>query len=307
MTLALKYAVLVPALILSLLPQKCSRDAAPADAVEWYTGTANPDPSKCDVFYICATEVLSSGDDSPRAHLTEEDKEALRREMSHMEKAFGEEFNFFSPYYHQYTLESISLPEEEFASAWDDVSEELCGAFEEYLEHLNGGRPFILAGFSQGGNGVLDILKSMDDEAYSRLVVAYMMGYRLTGEDLSHPHIKAAEDERSRGVTVSFNSVTTPDQVWPLITDGAAVCTNPLNWTTGSTPATLFFDGDTASVSVDPEACVLVVSGLDSEKYRFPLLDEYVPQGCLHHWDLLFYNDSIRENALLRAYGDAAR
>ena len=271
-----------------------------AGETEWYKSETS---APVDVFYICSTEVLSASDGLYTARLTEEDKKALNMEMEFAQRLFGSEFNFYSPYYHQFTLEAAGLPKADFDAVWEDVASELAEDFKYYLKHFNQGRPFILAGFSQGGMGVLELLKEMDDEAYSRLVAAYMIGYRLSEEDLSHPHIVAAQDAGGRGVTVSFNSVASPDAVWPLVSEGAATCINPLNWTTDSTPAPLFFSGDTATVRVDSGTWTLVVSGLDSAKYRFPVLEDYTPAGNLHHWDILFYTSAIHDNAILRAYG----
>ena len=293
-------------LLFALMPQRCARQADDASPViEWYVSDNQTSvcPDKADVFYICSTDVLSSGDSLFRAHLTDDDKDAMKGEIAFMQNVFGDEFNFFSPYYHQFTLDAAGLPEDEFADVWKDVTAEICEDFEYYIANLNGGRPFILAGFSQGAMAVLEILKSMDDDTYSQMVAAYMLGYRLTGEDLEHPHVKAAQDAGSSGVTISFNSVSTTSDMWPLVSEGAATCINPLNWTTDATPAELSYDGDTATVSVDQSANVLVVSGLDTEKYRFPILEDYSPKGNLHHWDILFYDQQLHANAILRAYG----
>ena len=271
-----------------------------ARKAEWYKSETS---ATVDVFYICAAEVLSAGDGLYTAQLTNEDKKALNMEMAFAQNLFGPEFNFYSPYYHQFTLEAAGLAKADFDTVWKDVASELVQDFKYYLKHFNQGRPFILAGFSEGGMGVVELLKAMDDEAYSRMVAAYAIGYRLSSEDLSHPHILAAQDAGSRGVTISFNSVASPDAVWPLVSEEAATCINPLNWTTDTTPATLFFEGDTATVRVDPGTWTLVVSGLDSAKYRFPILEGYTPAGNLHHWDILFYAPAIHDNALLRAYG----
>ena len=271
-----------------------------AGQIEWYESEMD---APADVFYICSTDVLSAGDGVYTARLTEVDKFGLRQEMDYAKSLFGPEFNFYSPYYHQFTLDAAGLAKADFDAVWEDVTSELAEDFDYYLKHFNRGRPFILAGFSQGAMGVLELLKTMDDEVYSRLVAAYLIGYRLSAEDLEHPHIVAAQDAASRGVTVSFNSVASPDAVWPLVSEGAATCINPLNWTTDSTPAPLFYDGDSATVSVDPGTWTLVVSGLNSAKYRFPILEKFAPSGNLHHWDCLFYASAIHDNALLRAYG----
>ena len=60
------------------------------------------------------------------------------------------------------------------------------------------------------------------------------------------------------------------------------------------------FEGDTLSVSVDTAHQVLLVTSPSIQNYRFPILDTFCRPGNLHHWDLLFYRDYIRQNALRR-------
>ena len=272
----------------------------------WYDPERPVQDGLADVFYVLSTNVLESfdenGDEVYRAVLAPEEVSVMDMELDYMRDCFGDSLNFVAPYYHQFTMHSLSLPEVEFGAVYESVADEVCGAFDYYMEHLNGGRPFILAGFSQGAMLVLDIVKHLSDSQKDRFVAAYMMGYKLTGEDLLNPNVKAADDADGWGEVVSFNSVASLDAIWPQVASGAAACINPLNWCTDSTPAELVFDGDVATVEVDTLSNVLVVSGLDAEKYHFAPLDGYCAPGNLHHWDILFYNDAIRNNALHRAY-----
>lgn len=275
----------------------------------WYDTDDEVDTTLADVFYILSTNVLtavdsSSGEKSYQAQLTEADRQMMSAELGYADDMFGDSLNFFGPYYHQFTMESADLPEEEFDEVFDDVSDEVFEAFSWYMENVNDGRPYVLAGFSQGAMLVLELLKRMSDEQYSRMAAAYMLGYRLSDEDLEHPHVRAATDDDDWGVTVSFNSVMSPENAWPLLSEDAATCINPLNWTTDGTPATLDFNGDIAEVSVDTCSNLLIVKGLDKEDYIFEPLAEFCEPGNLHHWDLLFYKRSIQKNALLRVYGD---
>lgn len=275
----------------------------------WYDTGTEVDTSLADVFYILSTNVLSAvdsvtGEKSWTALLTEGDKLWMSAELGYAKEMFGDSLNFFGPYYHQFTMESVTLPEEEFDEVFDDVSDEMFEAFNWYMENKNDGRSYILAGFSQGSMLVLELLKRMSDEQYSNMVAAYMIGYRLTEEDLAHPHVIAADDDDDKGETISFNSVMSPEDAWDLTSEDAATCINPLNWRTDATPAELEFNGDIAKVAVDTVNNLLIVTGLDEKEYIFPPLADFCEPGNLHHWDLLFYKKSIRENALLRAYGD---
>lgn len=275
----------------------------------WYDNGRLINKDYADVFYVVSTNVLDAVDEDGTRHftalLTDDDKKSLDAEFAYMDGVFGDSLNFFAPYYHQYTFAAIGMPSDQIEPVYESVRADVFGAFDYYITRLNPDRPFILAGFSQGGMFVRDILKHMTDDQYSRLAGAYMLGYALSEEDLEHPHIVPADDADGWGEVVSFNSVMSADAAWDFVSDGAAACINPLNWTTDVTPSVLCFDGDTASVHIDTANNLLIVEGLDVDKYDFPLMSQYCAKGNLHHWDILFYSDALAKNARHRAYGDA--
>lgn len=252
-----------------------------------------------DVFYIMSTDVLHAyaedGTEIYNSRLVPEDTLALYAEKEYVRGHYAEGLRFYAPYYEQFTFEAISLPAEEYAMAYAHAREDITERFNEYIASSNEGRDFVLMGFSQGAMLALDLLKEMPSSVYERCRAVYMLGYRLSEEDIAHERVTPATDERS-GNVVSFNSVMRSDATWDLVAGGAATCINPLNWRTDGTPAELVYDGDTATVRVDLQTQQLLVSGLDEEKYTFPLTEP----GNLHHWDLLFYSDDIRRNILLR-------
>lgn len=274
----------------------------------WYDNGRLINKDYADVFYVVSTNVLDAVDEDGTRHytalLTDEDKRNMGAEFAYMDRVFGDSLNFFAPYYHQYTLAAIDMPSEQIETVYESVRADVFGAFEYYITRLNPDRPFILAGFSQGAMLVRDLLKHMTDDQYSRLAGAYMLGYALSEEDLRHPHIDPADDADGWGEVVSFNSVMSVDAAWDFVSGDAASCINPLNWTTDSTPAELCFKGDTATVHIDPANNLLIVEGLDVDKYDFPPLSKYCVRGNLHHWDILFYSDALAKNARHRAYGD---
>lgn len=277
-----------------------------ADTNNWYISERPVDENLVDVFYIVSTEILSETDDQGNecyiGRNTPEELAYLRAEMDYVRTMFGDSVNFFSPYYRQFTFGAIALPETEFAAVRAHASADAVEAFRYYIKHLNHGRPFILAGFSQGGMHLIDILRQLTPDEYGRMVVSYSMGYRLSAADTAQAYVRPAHNANDRGVVVSFNSVAHTDAIWPLVNADAATCINPINYRTDAEPATLVFENDTLSVRVDTNYQVLVVSGKNMEGYRFPVLDAYCQPGNLHHWDLLFYGDAIRQNAMNRAY-----
>lgn len=282
-----------------------------ADSTMWFESGDSVSADKIDLFYLVSTDVMTTHDSLGnvlyQAVLNEEERAAIGAEFAYVKKHYSQgDYNFFAPYYHQFNFEAIVLPKEDFAEVYVDVAAEVCQAFDYYMSHLNQGRPFALVGFSQGSMLILDVLKHMTDEQYSQMVGAYMMGYRLAAEDLIYPHIVAAQDETTRGVTVSYNSVMNLDAVWPLVSEGAVEAINPVNWKTDSTPAQFEFLGETLTVAMDEASHQLVVNVPDPTFYHewnsnpaFTMAK--VHKDCLHHWDLLYYSDKIRENIKVRS------
>ena len=269
-----------------------------------------------DYLYFISTEVASStdgnGNKSLRAALTPQERVYIDAEMKYAEKNLcGENFRFISPYYHQYTFEAFSGRTKEdtlkFLAVKEEVTKEAIEAFRYYMKHLNNGRQFVLAGFSQGAQLSIEIVKAMREEELSKMAAAYIIGYRLTAEDLSHPNIKAAEDETSRGVCISFNSALSEKGIWEMTSGGAATCINPLNWHRDTTAAVLEYNDLKGKVRVDTKNNVLMVEIDKSPFHKWmeehPLFGKAgMDKECLHHWDLLFYTESLKKNAAKRAY-----
>ena len=294
-----------------IIPDGSSSETVWAADSMWYQSTAIVSDDKIDIFYITSTEVvkdsLDGGVESYTATLTKEDIALMKTEDAFAEAKFGKgDCNFFAPYYHQFTFDAILLPQAEMEKICAQVAAELCQAFDYYMRYKNNGRQFVLVGFSQGGIFLRELLKHMTDEQYSRMVAAYYIGYRLSTEDLQHPHIVAATDETSRGVTVSFNSDLSINGIWPFVTEGAATCINPVNWTTTATPATFVYDGHQHTVAVDTNKNILIVDTDEEAKQTYRawtnayLKPLGVNEDCLHHYDLMFYTDYIHDNIITR-------
>ena len=117
--------------------------------------------------------------------------------------------------------------------SYDDMS----AALDYYFEKCNNGRPFIIAGHSQGSALVRYILKNYfkkHPEYYERMVAAYAIGYSITKEDLeSNPHMKFATGESDTGVIISWHTegpknVEENARNVAVLPHGISI--NPLNW-----------------------------------------------------------------------------
>ncbi len=304
-------------LIASSLFSACSSQVSTLEANSywsadsaWYQSKDTVSQDKIDFLYLVSTDVVSAknsdGTVSYRSLLTAADKKAINEELAYVEEKIGQhDFNFVAPYYHQFTFDAINLPADTFKMEYQSVVKEVCESFDYYMANKNQGRKFVLAGFSQGGMLLLDLLKHMTDEQYRQMVAAYAMGYRISAEDVKCPHIIPASDETTQGVTVSFNSALSTDGMWPLVAADATAAINPVNWKTDSTPATFIYEGSTHTLHLDPSTNLLIVDTDKADEYREwtnnPVYQSaHVNLDCLHHWDLLFYTQFIHDNILKR-------
>ena len=119
----------------------------------------------------------------------------------------------------------------------------------------------MLAGFSQGGKSVVELMKVMPEEIRKRMVAAYVLGYKVTPNDVNQaPWLVAAQDSTDTGVVICYNSVSDVKYIKPVISAPCAMCINPVNWRTDATPAILH---DSITVTLSPEHNVLVLDGYD--------------------------------------------
>ncbi len=128
--------------------------------------------------------------------------------------AYADSANVFVPYYRQsgmrYAGEAIKKTGSFDNALMGPPYEDLTAALDYYFENCNGGRPFIIAGHSQGSAMTLLLLKKYFREHpdyYERMVAAYPIGYSVTDEYLeANPHLKFAAGECDTGVIVSWNT-----------------------------------------------------------------------------------------------------
>ena len=175
--------------------------------------------------------------------------------------------------------------------AMDDVR----AAFDHFQAQRDQNRPLIIAGFSQGGLAVVELLKHIDDDTYRQLAAAYVLGYKVTEANMAQcSHIRPAEGETDTGVTICYNTVKDVKYIKPIIS-ASDICINPVNWRTDATPATLH---DTITVTVSPAYHVLVVSGYSGSEYS-PYKD-FLNMGDIHSCEPWLYSECLAKNIAVR-------
>lgn len=250
---------------------------------------------KADLFYICSTEVFDqTTEEGQEKHFasvhSEADREAMLAELNGVDlRLSGNSLNYFAPYYRQMSMESFT--EQKTIDARVDIpASDIHAAFDYYWKHYNEGRPFVLAGFSQGALLAVDLLRHMPDSIYSHLAAAYVLGWHLTEEDLAFPAIVPASGATDTGVTICYNSVKTPEDANSIVSAGNCAAINPVNWCTDATPAAF---GDSLTVHLDPATKLLLVDGYTrTDHAALPWFDG----GNYHTFEIRWYTPYLREN-----------
>lgn len=260
------------------------------------TGTA------ADVFYILPTCILDYTDSLGRTmHQAEIYNEQLRARMLPSlllaDSIFGDSCNFYSPYYRQLSMESWGAPDSVVARRYAIALGDVEDAFKYYMEHLNRGRRFFIAGFSQGASITINLVKQLTPEQMERFVAAYVCGYNVTDADLSNPNIIPAKSATDQHVTVSYNTAQNAEARMGAASGGSRLCINPVSWTTGPEVA---YVNDSLWVHVDTLNHYLQADGRNMDQYFRPSLEKFFRRGNLHLYELIYYKEHLRRNVMTR-------
>ena len=235
--------------------------------------------------------------------------------------AFSESTNVFAPFYRQTNLFKVERlgHDELYGFQHGPQREDVFAALDHYFDRLNGGRPFILAGHSQGSimtGMVLDEYMEDHPDEYARMVAAYVIGFSVTRRFMSaNPHLRFAEHECDTGVVVSWNTEG-PENIGRenvVIREGA-LCINPLNWRRDGTYASVeenlgslvkrgecVFEhlpglGD-ARIDTDRGSLICTTA---SEFYIDMRQTPLFGPASLHNMDYGLYYDNLRKNVKVR-------
>jgi len=281
----------------------------------------NDNGKDVDVIYFYPTTFSKASDDAPE--IADIDDEGMREKAASVFKVqatvFEEDCNIYAPFYRQadapYTL-TLNF-EDNKELMYYSASQDPSAALDYYFEHYNNGKPFILAGHSQGSQILTGILANyMKDhpEYYEKMIAAYVIGYSVTEDYLAeNPHLKFAKGADDTGVIISYNTEgrANKDSNNAVVREGA-ISINPLNWKTDDTYASVSENLGSLDVNgklvsgfadarVDTERGVLICETADASVYAIaPPGDKLFGPESYHSYDYGFYYMNLRENAKAR-------
>lgn len=317
--------VLLAVLLVGLAMVGCGSQTGTVKATDysvpghWLAVPLNID-KPVDVFYIYPTVWKKVSPSDP--NICEIDNPSMlqgsKYAYSFQATAFETVGNVYAPYYRQVDADyTLSLPLDQQDKILSGIPRaDVFAALDYYFENHNHGRPYILAGHSQGSNLLLYVLSEYmkaHPAIYSRMIAAYVIGYSVTGDFLSkNPHLKYAQGPDDTGVIISYNTeAPVVEAKSPVLLPGA-IAINPITWTREETPATadqslgsympdasgkFSLVKDFADARVD-KARGVVVCSVDPTKLP-PNTQGFGP-GIYHAFDYPFYYFNIRANAANR-------
>lgn len=287
--------------VIDVAAQYIPKDPDYSDATMWVTSDGDALGTGADVFYVVSTwEEDWQTADGTVCHYADVwnpvHREHMAREINRAAAYMSKGNRFYAPYYRHTTIDAwVTQNEDTLDNRLRLAMADVCEAFDLFQQQRDKSRPLIIAGFSQGGRAVVELLKHIGDDTYQQLAAAYVMGYKVTPTDTVTCHrIRPAQGESDTGVTICYNTVKDVKYVKPVIS-GSCFAINPVNWRTDATPAVLH---DSITVTLSPEHHVLVVSGYSGAEY--PPYKDFINVGDIHSCEPWLYSDCIEHNMAVR-------
>ena len=284
-----------------------------SDSRSWVClGDDGGSAKQADCFLINPTVYVASGRKNNMYIADPSVRNTFISAVAEQGRIYSDSCTLYAPFYSQASIETYSLDKEEAQQYFDIAYSDVENAFLYYMKNCNRGRPLVLAGFSQGAEMCIRLLKDHgSDPAVKKVLVAcYAIGWRLTDEDISqYPHLKPAQGEKDTGVIVCYDCETEDVKSSLVVPEGTKTRSiNPLNWKTDDTPAgkTLnkgsLMNGDmTANLTgcyIDPVRGTLKVTDVTAKDY--PAGPDCFGEGELHVYDYRFFFQNLKENVAVR-------
>ncbi|XPV77650.1 MAG: DUF3089 domain-containing protein [Desulfovibrio sp.] len=295
----------------------------PADAIiprppdynridDWLILPNNPSEHPVDVFWVYptilsnATQWLMDVDDL-------ELRQAAIRTATTQASVFEGLANLYAPAYRQTNISAL-FTQEDTTLIHQTANEDVEAALNYYLKYYNNGRPFIIAGHSQGSEHLVEIATKIWGRSpkHNLLVAAYTLGWSITPDDIEkNPAIKVCNADDETGCFIAYNSIA-PGQQLKIenLTRQKSYVVNPLTWKKDSVfaPASMnlgsaFFNEDGSIDRYTNFATAQVVNSALQVIVAKPSLlgpTSGPAAGIYHSFDYSLFYKNIKDNIALR-------
>jgi hypothetical protein len=274
----------------------------------WLSKPAAP-KAPVDLFFVYPTVLFNDADwimDTTSPEMRTAAMESIHSQAS----VFKGQANIYAPMYRQMNLAGLSLSDADAAPLQEIAHNDVWRALTYYLKNENNGRPFFLAGHSQGSMILTDLLIKHwgSTGAEDRLIAALLLGWSLTPDDLAaNTSLRICERADQTGCVISYNTMAKGRQsVAPTLKKGA-LTVNPLSWKTDGAfvPAdknlgAVFFDvAGVPTTYPHFTSAQIVDGGLIVQPENVDLVTvkgSHFPEGVYHAFDYTLFFENLKAN-----------
>jgi hypothetical protein len=209
----------------SALPfRKDAADIVPKDE-EWVSDSVK----KVDVFYVHPTMYQRGPLWNASLEMGRINRKVDNYPVRLQASVFNKTCRVYAPRYRQAVVKVFYEPSADGDSALNLAYQDVKRAFQHFLDHYSNGRPFIIAGHSQGTHHTRRLLSEIIDttELRDRMVAAYVIGFGVN--DSKYQNLSICQSAKETGCYVSWMSYKTgyrPTGEWFQKTQSV----NPLSW-----------------------------------------------------------------------------
>lgn len=207
-------------------------------AEHWSARRSGNESAAADVFYVHPTSYVAA---EWNARLDDaEVNRATDRGATGIQATAFDCCRVYAPRYRQANLTAFVRPSGDGARAISLAGDDVEQAFEHYLAHDSGSRPFIIAAHSQGAVHATRLLarRVASSALRARLVAAYLIGSPITEASLASTGLTACDGPTQTGCVVAYNARSEGYRGGVDFVEapsGAAaasprLCVNPLSW-----------------------------------------------------------------------------
>ncbi len=270
-----------------------------------------------DTFFLYPSSYVSPKDQTkPFADIRDEKMIRIASKCLNIQgSVFSFDTNVYAPLYRQVDPQcGFKMVEAGRSDLVDEVLlRDAIDSFSYYMKHFNKGKPFILAGHSQGTTLLMKLMATYlkeHKEIFKQMIAGYMIGFSVTEEYLKeNPHVKFAKGESDVGVIVSWNTEKPNMKGNNPIIKGKPLVINPINWkrdgtyapkeeNKGSLVKGKLVKPGIADAKINVKTGILECSTVNPADFKQAF--DFFPEGVYHSMDYGFYYENIHENVSKR-------
>jgi hypothetical protein len=166
----------------------------------------NQSEAKADVFFVHPTSYRTGRTWNAKMTKRGPNKRTDKLSMRFQASVFNESCKVYAPRYRQAALITYIEKKGNAPKVFDFAYQDVRNAFLYYLKNYNEGRPFIIAGHSQGTDHALRLINEvLSDTIFSeQLIAAYLIGRPITKESVKI--LVPCDSARQTGCFVTWNA-----------------------------------------------------------------------------------------------------